>query len=287
MLRCVILLLSCCTSLNLLAESRQSVYWLYSEMPPAHISHGEHVNTGYADLAMQLLIDALPQYDHVRVLANYKRSLIEIKANDNVCHAALLRSEEREEFVAFSMPAYIVSSNKLFAQPSHKSLMTNYLSQNGKVDLARLLANETFVLGVSSGAMYGSGIDEALNLPSSQDNLIYRTAIDHYSGLSGMLEKSMRLDGFLGLAVENRFFQKPNSAINSNSVSYSIEGTDDFLVGYIGCSKSAFGMQLIDEINHVLAVERAGKIKDYYQSWLLEEDRAAHQMLVEQLFDKN
>lgn len=272
------------TSLSTTAQPRKTIHWLYSEMPPAHILQGEHKKQGYADLTLQLLIDSLPEYEHIKVVANYKRSLMEMSAHDNRCHSALLKTSDREAYVAFSVPTYVVSPNKLFVHRSKGSIIQGYLTEDQKVDLARLLANERFVLGVSSGAKYGDAIDQTLSLPSSQDNLVFRSAFDHYSGLSGMLQKKQRLDGFLGLSVENVFFQGPDAALNKELLSFAIDGVDEHLLGYVGCSKSELGSQVIEAINNVLLLERANKIKRYYQRWLMAKDRVSHETLVNKIF---
>lgn len=268
---------------NALSETNNTIHWLQSEMPPAHILEGEHKGTGYADLTMQLLIDSLTEYQHIKVLANYKRSEKELATFDNRCHTALLKSPDRENFIEYSNATYVITANKLFVLPNKSALIEKYLTTDKKVKLAALLDNEPFILGVSSGAKYGAAIDKALQLPSSQDNLAFRSAIDHYSGLSGMLQKYQRLDGFLGLAIENRYFQPPGETLSEDLVSYSIDGVDDYLLGYIGCSKSVFGKTLINKINKIIDAERNSKIKNYYQSWLLNKDIEAHNILIEKL----
>ena len=77
---------------NATSEENRAIHWLYSEMPPAHIIQGEHANTGYADLTLQLLIDSLPEYKHIKIPANYKRSLTELSLRENQCHPALLKT---------------------------------------------------------------------------------------------------------------------------------------------------------------------------------------------------
>lgn len=266
------------------AEPLKTVYWFYSEMPPAYIQQGEHNNTGYADQTMQLLMDRLTNYHHVKVPANYKRSLNEIKEHENVCHAALLKTPDREAFVIYSEPAYVLGSNQLFVRKGNDTQLAGYLSADGSVDLEGLLANERFMLGVSSGAKYGESIDEILNLSSSQDNLVFRSAIDHYSGLSAMLKKSTRLDGFLGLPIENKFHKQPNSSLANELMSYPISGSDEYLLGYVGCSNSHLGRQVINAVNDVVVAERKKKISGFYQSWLLEDDVISHQNAVDSRF---
>lgn len=265
-------------------DERQTVYWLYSAMPPAHISEGPHKDAGYADMTLKLIFEKLPDYNHVKVQANYKRSLAEMQSHGDMCHSALLKTPDREALITFSIPTYIVSSNRLFVKKSKQELIHPYLHTNGKIDLVKLLRSEKFLLGVSSGAKYGNAIDKMLALSTSKDNLVYRSAIDHYSGLSEMLEKKSRIEGFLGLGVENRYFQKPDSNLTQTLMALPIKGVDDFLVGYIGCSNSLLGNRLIDKINDIVQQERTNKIKDYYQSWLMDKDRIAHQKMIDKTF---
>jgi len=55
--------------------------------------------------------------------------------------------------------------------------------------------------------------------------------------------------------IENRYFQPPGETLSEDLVSYSIDGVDDYLLGYIGCSKSVFGKTLINKINKVIDAE--------------------------------
>ncbi len=266
------------------AESHHTVHWLYSEMPPAHIVKGEYGGEGYADLTLQLLIEALPEYEHVKLEANYKRSLNEMSIHHDRCHTALLKTPDRKKDVIFSDPVYLLAANKLFVDSKNVEKISHYLNKHRKVDLERLLAEESFILGVSSGAKYGEAIDGILQLTSSRDNLVYRSAIDHYSGLSAMLTKKQRLDGFLGLPVENVFFRNPNQKLRRELTSFYVKGSDEYLVGYIGCSNSAYGKKLIEKINKVVLVERTKKIKDFYQRWLLPKDKVVHDALLKKAF---
>jgi len=272
------------TSFYSSAEQQNSIHWLHSEMPPAHILNGEHKNTGYADLTVQLIAESLNQYTHIMVPANYKRTLLEMQERENVCHAALLKNTEREKHIIYSVPAYLISANKLFVLPAKQDIVQPYITAQGKVDLESLLTKEKFILGVSSGGKYGEIIDGILNRLAHSNKIIKRTALDHYSGLSGMLEKETWLDGFLGLPIENKFYQLAGSTPKKSAVSYSIERSDEFLVGYVGCSKSEFGKQAINEINNVILSERTKKIKNYYQSWLRHEDVMSHQKLIDSQF---
>lgn len=274
----------CTISLCVSAETRQSIVWLYSEMPPAYISQGKHEGKGYADLTMQLIIDALPQYEHIKVRANYKRSIIEMTTHENRCHAALLKNNQREKDVIYSEPTFIISTNELFVKRSNQLAVKQYLTDANTVDLARLLENEPFVLGVSNGAIYGDSIDSILSLPTSRDNLVFRSAIDHYSGLSDMLRKKKRLDGFLGLSIENTFFNELPALMKNEITGYKIAGDTRYLVGYIGCSRSPSGEAIIKEVDKVILSERKASIKKYYQHWLLPKDKAAHQAIIEKEF---
>ena len=116
------------TSFTLQASKPIAIHWYYSDMPPAHITHGDFKNMGYADLTTQLFINNLPKYKHVKTIANYSRSTANMKSKDNVCHASLLKSTDREKFVNYSLPVYILSSNKLFIHEKNHELIKPYLT---------------------------------------------------------------------------------------------------------------------------------------------------------------
>ena len=99
-----------------------------------------------------------------------------------------------------------------------------------------------------------------------------------------MLQKTQRIDGFLGLSVENSFFQDPTSEIHRELISFPVAGGQEYLVGYVGCSKSPVGQEVIKAVNKVLVSERSRKIKEFYQRWLLPKDKATHEALIERTF---
>ena len=148
-----------------------------------------------------------------------------------------------------------------------------------------MLTNQKFIIGISSGARYGSFIDKVIGQHNDQDNLVFRSAADHYMGLNSMLAKGNRIDAFIGLPIENNFNNISNNQFSSQLLSYSIEGDDSFIFGYIGCAKSEFGKHVIKKINEIILKERTNKIKDYYQKWLFKEEIPLHQNLVDKYFN--
>ncbi len=265
-------------------HAKEIIQWFHSDYPPAHILTGEHAHKGYADLTLELIIDALPNYRHMKTKANYARSISELSQNINTCHASLLKSPDRLNDVIFSIPAYIVLSNKLFIHKDSRSMVQTFLNKRNKIDLNALLADKKFLLGIAIGAKYGKKIDNALQPHINGSQIFMRSANGQFLGLSKMVERNKRLDGVLGHVSEEKYFNSTNDDNSSELLSYFIDGAATYELGFIGCSNSEFGQKVIEQVNSILIKHRKNKIKKYYQNWLSNDEIKFHTELINSIF---
>ena len=87
------------------AQNQQNeISWLKAHFPPFTILKGKYANTGMTDRFQTLIEDNLPEYTHKTNVTpmNYKRILANLKQGKHVCSPALLKTPEREKFIAYS-----------------------------------------------------------------------------------------------------------------------------------------------------------------------------------------
>ena len=89
------------------------IIWYRAYFPPVTITEGDNRDSGFFDKAMDFVIDRLPEYSHKFQTANFKRIVKEIANNDNVCCPSLYKTNEREQYVEFSIPAMVRISELL------------------------------------------------------------------------------------------------------------------------------------------------------------------------------
>ncbi len=265
-------------------QAKETIQWLISDFPPAHIIEGRHVNNGYGDQTLKLVADSIQGYNHTITTANFSRIIFELGKRNNVCSPTLLKSTEREKSMIFSIPSIVVLSNKLYVRINKEKLLSPYVTSDGKIDLGNLLANEKFLLGVAAKSLYGKNIDQILKRFSNTNQILNRFAEDHYSGLSEMLATQSRLDGFLGYPAEERFFYTKSTLKEKRFKSYFINDSPSYLLGYFGCSRSELGKKMIEKINSVLIKHRKNEITKFYQNWLTQEEIPIHTKLVNSIF---
>lgn len=67
-------------------------------------------------------------------------------------------------------------------------------------------------------------------------------------------------------------------------VSYLVEGSPAYILGYMGCSKSSLGQTVIGQMESLIKENRAGKFAAFYQQWQAQANKSAHQQLLQQVF---
>ncbi|QBG37129.1 hypothetical protein [Litorilituus sediminis] len=87
---------------SLSVQAKATLTWYAYHQPPAFIFKGEYKGLGFANLTLQLLINALPQYQHNEVQVSVGRAMHDIKLQKNVCGFGIYPTKERKEYMVFS-----------------------------------------------------------------------------------------------------------------------------------------------------------------------------------------
>lgn len=250
-------------------NASETIVWIHSDFPPYNISTGKDKGQGSVDLVEKLLIEALPNYQHVRINANYARMTKEIRTKKNVCSAGLVKTPERSKYTEYSIPYSIALANRLITNTENSKLLHSHIN-NQSVDLDSLLKSQTFLLGISKGRRYGGGIDHTLEKHKDSPAIFERVGNDQLEGLIKMLAISDRpINGILGYNSAEVSYISRKLGIDAKQFKYySIKGGAPYNLGYVGCSKSTLGRTVINQINQIVAKVRKNKIADIFGKWL-------------------
>ena len=254
-------------SAEVTASDLGEILWYRAYFPPVTIPDGQNRDRGFFDRAMNYVIDRLPEYTHNFRTANFKRIVAEIRKGNNVCCPSLYKTEEREQYIAFSLPAMVVLPNGVVTMRSRSDKFSQYLDDTGKISLADLLANKDLTLGISNGRVYSGGIDEVLAQYENSANILVRSGDDVFRGLMSMMQLG-RVDYILGYPTEAMYFS--DSAGKSRNYMYFPvrESGVSFTLGHFGCSKTTYGNEIIRKIDDILLSHRAGDFLEFYEYWL-------------------
>lgn len=260
------------------SSSAGEIRWQRAHFPPVTIPEGVHENEGFFDQVMLSLIDELPEYTHTFQIANFKRIMVDIEQQNNVCCPSLYKTEERERFVTFSIPVMVVLPNGVIACPRSRDKLLPHVDQEGRISLVSLLKDTSITMGISNGRIYSGGLDEILQSHGGHDNVVVRSGEDVFGGLMQMLQLG-RIDVLLGYPIEAAYWAKENLRA-AEPVYYPVqESTIHLTVGYVGCPDTEWGRRVIARINTVIRERRATDFIDFYGMWLDSETREKHRKL--------
>ncbi|KAB0487411.1 conserved hypothetical protein [Pseudomonas reinekei] len=255
------------------AQSKESLIWLKRDLPPLFIFDGPKKGLGIIDQLLTKLIAGMPQYQHSVMKVNRARGLQMLHEPSLTCDAALNWSKERESRIAFSVPVFRAMSNGLAVRRVDREVVVPFLKE-GEVDLAALLATGAVTLGIIAERNYGEYLDAMLRqAPPKALTLHYGN--DALGSLLQM-QRLGRLRLLLGYRPEIRYQAQQQGIAEDELQFYPILGTGKYLSGYIGCTNTPQGRQVITEINQLLHTLPRDYLSEAYAAWLDPESRSEY-----------
>lgn len=246
-------------------QPRETMVWLLRELPPLTIFEGTKRNQGAVDQTLALLIQSLPQYDHVIQRVNRARAMQMLQEPGLRCDPTLLWNPERAKFIAFSIPSVVTYSNGLIVRPADRAQFTPFM-ENGEVDLDALLQSGKLKIGMVAERSYGPFIDQILKRAPA-DVLAPHYGNDAVTSLMQM-EQRGRLQGLIGYLIEARYLARQQGMSADEFSFIPIKGVEKYQFNHVGCSNNADGQQAISRINPVIETLRQETLPQFYASWL-------------------
>ncbi|MDV7341128.1 TIGR02285 family protein [Terasakiella sp. A23] len=244
------------------ANDNKTVRWALNDFIPFYLKDGPYMGEGISDKLTAFFQKHLPDYNHHQEQMNFPRFYALAKRGDLVCNPLLLKTPERENFLAYSRafkPAYthvLVSRQPL-----------NYPSQG--LSFEKFLKEESRNLIVQTKRSYGPKLDKIIS-QAKQSGYI-ETHNFPTKQLFVMLENG-RIEYFLDIENSVTYYR----AIHKGSTKfYNIPLSEDRLdrFGYATCSKTEEGQKLIKRINEILNEKAAsGEFRAIVESWMAPEN---------------
>lgn len=253
-----------------LAQPKETLVWLLRDLPPLMIFEGPEKGRGVIDQLLPLLIARMPQYHHTLMRVNRARGLQMLQEPTLTCDAALNRSKEREQWIAFTAPVFLAMSNGLAVRRSDQEFLKPFIKE-GAVDLAALLADGGEKLGIIAERNYGEQLD-ALLKQAPANSLMLHYGNDALGSLLQM-QRLSRLRMLLGYRPEIRYQARQQGIAEDELQFFPIRDTGKYLSGYIGCSATARGKQVVREIDQLLRTLPRTPVSEAYAAWLDPESR--------------
>lgn len=274
--------LSCTVPTSALAKD--SITWMKASLAPFYLLEGDLKNQGYGDMAVQLMQENLPDYQHGIIEANIPRHIYKFKKGEKVCTAGLFRTPEREAFIEFSTPSF-------FTLPAVIITTRDKLANFGNAKRLRLndvLDRDDLVIGHSKDRSYGVYLDEVLKKHTGKDNIFIFPGIELSHNLFKMMMLG-RLDGLIGLPDE-AMYQAELLGIRDKIVTITIEENQQGFASWlsaVGCTKNEWGKKVIGDINRALEKLRGEKqYRATYERWLDESSLHNYRLLYDEVFLK-
>ena len=268
------------------AQAEPEISWYVSDSPPQYIIEGPHKGEGFNDLTLQRqLIPALTGYRHNILIVPMGRREQMFKSVPASCALGILKNPEREQYMTFSAPFRIGLSPGVFARRADSARLAAYLDGDGKLSLAKLLADGKMTVGMDYARSYGQAFDAIVNQYKGQNNLVKVSTRNSMHSLVLMAAMG-RLDVVPAYPFEAMHYLNPENPESRNKLQfYPLADQPDYTLSHVVCSKTAYGERVIEKIDAIL--KRPGvreAIARYYESWLDEDSRKTARRAFEEAF---
>ena len=252
------------------ANAKETLTWLLRDFPPLTIFSGPQAGQGAIDKLMPELIARMPEYNHQIMHVNRARGTQMLQDPDVfACDPTLLWTPERAKTIQFSIPTYATPGNGVTIERINHALFAPYVSEDGLLDLAALLASNTVKTGIVAERSYGPVIDRILRTTSYPDSLIL-----HYGGAAvGSMLQMERLDRFQAIISywpEARYHAQQQSVPLDELEFFPVKDAPKYQFAHFGCSKTDKGREAIDIINREMRTLRTTRLIGFYADWMVD-----------------
>lgn len=227
-------------------QDPKELTWLGMEFPPFFIAEGTDADKGIADEMVRLLRARMTDWKHRSETASTAEIQLRIRAGEQVCSPAYIRTPEREQFMAFSLPALLLPPNGITVRRTDLARFGN----GGPVSLAALLKDSSLRLGVAKGRSYGEAIDSILTQHKQAKHVYSRFGDDIYASLFDLLTRQ-GVDYILGYPYEAAFHAK-SKGLEAAFVSLPLEESSAMIQAHVACPKTPWGASVIAAIDAAL-----------------------------------
>jgi uncharacterized protein (TIGR02285 family) len=248
------------------------VTWMVYSAPFTFIDQGPQAGQGAGDRQLQYLFQRMPQYNNHVLHASFARIWTEIGQRDGICTHIAFRGPDREKVAVFSDRPAKLTGYRVIVHSRDEARYKPYLTSEGEIDLARLLAAPDLHGSYVAARLMPSVVSDAL-----ADKEQIKAEIVPMQTPVQILQTfaAGRLDFFLGLPIEADYY-RDTPAGQEPRKNFPIKGVAKMVNFYTACSDAPLGRSVIRAIDRILrSDENWANFLAPYHDYFSAEDFAA------------
>ncbi|WP_299775320.1 hypothetical protein [uncultured Pseudoteredinibacter sp.] len=242
-------------------EDKPVINWVALDIPPFEISYGPNKGKGYVDRIRNRFIKELPQYRHSSPTLVNQQRFFRLLSTGDYCHSTMRRTDAFNKIAIQSIPHFTGFSDVIITFEKNAQKLSKY---GVPVPLHKILKDGDSRLGVPSRTM-GKILDEIFREHGTEENLLTRSSSQVGKELLTLLQKN-RIDFTIDYPSAKRSWETNLQA--KGLISLPIKELEELIpIGYITCSNTELGRQIIKDSNRV--IYRLLKDPKYVQDFIL------------------
>lgn len=248
--------LVCCVQAN---ESKPTIIWALYGARPFNIQDGMYSGKGIEDFSVRAIETQLKmEYNLDEWKVPFTRSFTFFKNKENYCLSGLFKTADRENFIYFSPFLNVSFTHVLIAKKGLLDTLSSNTDNKKIINLKKVIDYNKYIIGIEQTASYGS-LDPILKeaLIKNPSSFFIRPGVGSRDALFKMLQ-SNRIQIYLGHPEETLYYskmalnQKKNPVITEMDFFHIQENKANYILEYIGCSKTPQGKKIIDKISKIM-----------------------------------
>ncbi len=236
-------------------RAKERIQWMITHWPPVmELDESRQTITGGQwGGQLRLLQKQLSNYDHTLAYMTWSRFWHAVKKGDHLCNCMVLKNEERERAVVFSIPATIIIPNQIIMKRSRAALLGNPES----LSLAALLKGGKLKGMFIMKRSYGVDIDGIISRYKTSSNTEI-SVVNEKSNIMKLLHN--RGDFIIEYPFTvNHIMDLYFPGQKGELVNIPIQEVNPFYYVYFVCPKTPWGRSVIKDVNKALGFLRSDK----------------------------
>ena len=232
-----------------MARAQDTIVWPYFPFIPFFIVEDHQVG-GYGVALQNFFWTRMPEYRHERKHMPGNRMLEGMRAGLPYCFVGLIRTPEREEYIAYSLPCRLLFPSVIGFRAEDQARF----GSGPKVSLTAIAADPKLIFGAVKGESNKPQVDRIIRDNFREgENLVYIYEGD---------ESANKLKMLISRRIDFAFFEPyevpllaAKYGLKGEIIFRPMEESTDYGVGCVGCPKNEWGYKAIARINEILRAE--------------------------------
>lgn len=277
-----LILLGCISSLLILSNAsisaeRVPLVWVYTSAPPFYITDGPLKGHGFADQALRMLQQELPDFDHVLRMMPIRRLFQFWKEDANFCLMTMVQHPwPRDGDFILSVPYALYRPHGVIIKadnPRVSEIMPR--ATDAPVSVERFFAARNLLFGTMSDRPLGRDLDPLFEYHRNHMQIVDRGDTHNLDGLFNMLKRG-RIDYLIDYPFVFHFYDEQPDYKGLFELIPLTENRDALIWASVGCTNNAWGKQVVADLNR--AIPRLAQRDEYRQlvvKWHAEKGKEA------------